>query len=282
MKRLEKLSIDFKKKCNELKAIKAELKKIFDDFNDGIAIYEAIDDGSDFIFKNFNKAAEKIEKIKKKDLIGRSVKEVFPGVTEFGLFDVFKRVYKTGKAECYPITLYKDERIYGWRENYVFKLSSGEIITIYKDLTKQKQVEEKLKINEEKYRSLFERSLDGIYESTIEGKYIDANPALTKMLGYDSKEELFRIDIPTQLYASKDDRPEINKRDRVFETKLKKKDRSIIYVEISSRVVYKNDKPAFYEGMVRDITERKKIEEQLKFLSFHDKLTGLHNRATYS
>ncbi|MCX6346794.1 MAG: diguanylate cyclase [Actinobacteria bacterium] len=281
MKRLEKLSIDFKKKCNELKAIKAELKKIFDDFNDGIAIYEAIDDGSDFIFKNFNKAAEKIEKIKKKDLIGRSVKEVFPGVTEFGLFDVFKRVYKTGKAECYPITLYKDERIYGWRENYVFKLSSGEIITIYKDLTKQKQVEEKLKINEEKYRSLFERSLDGIYESTIEGKYIDANPALTKILGYDSKEELFRIDIPTQLYASKDDRPEINKRDRVFETKLKKKDRSIIYVEISSRVVYKNDKPAFYEGMVRDITERKKIEEQLKFLSFHDKLTGLHNRAYF-
>ena len=281
MKRLEKLSIDFKKKCNELKAIKAELKKIFDDFNDGIAIYEAIDDGSDFIFKNFNKAAEKIEKIKKKDLIGRSVKEVFLGVTEFGLFDVFKRVYKTGKAECYPITLYKDERIYGWRENYVFKLSSGEIITIHKDLTKQKQVEEKLKINEEKYRSLFERSLDGIYESTIEGKYIDANPALTKMLGYDSKEELFRIDIPTQLYASKDDRPKINKRDRVFETKLKKKDRSIIYVEISSRVVYKNDKPAFYEGMVRDITERKKIEEQLKFLSFHDKLTGLHNRAYF-
>ena len=83
------------------------------------------------------------------------------------------------------------------------------------------------------------------------------------------------------MYASKYDRPEINKRDKLFETKLKKKDKSIINVEISSRVVYKNDRPAFYEGIVRDITERKKIEEQLKFLSFHDKLTGLCNRAYF-
>ncbi len=281
MKRSQKLPMDFKKKCSELKTIKAAFKKIFNKFNDGIVIYEVINNGSDFIFKNFNKAAEKIEKIKKKDLIGRSVKEIFPGVAESGLFNVFKRVYRTGKAEYYPIILYQDKMISCWKDNNIFKLSSGEIITIYKDLTKQKQAEEELKINEEKYRSLFERSLDGIYESTIDGRYIDANPALTRMLGYDSKEELFRIDIPTQLYASKDDRPEISKRDRIFETKLKKKDKSIINVEISSMVVYKNDKPAFYEGIVRDITSRKRIEEQLKFLSFHDKLTGLHNRAYF-
>ena len=121
MKRFEKLFIDFKNKCNELKAIKAAFKKIFNNFNNGIAIYEAINDGNDFIFKNFNKASEKIEKIKKKDLIGKSIKEVFPGVKEFGLFDVFKRVYKTGKAESYPITLYKDEMISCWKENHVFK-----------------------------------------------------------------------------------------------------------------------------------------------------------------
>ncbi|MCX6384437.1 MAG: sensor domain-containing diguanylate cyclase, partial [Actinobacteria bacterium] len=124
-------------------------------------------------------------------------------------------------------------------------------------------------------------SIDGIYESTIEGKYIDANLALVKMLGYENKEELMSIDIPTQLYVSKNDRPELTKRDRVFETKLKKKDGSVIYVGISSRVVYKNNKPALYEGIVRDITEQKKIEEKLKFLSFHDKLKGLYNRAYF-
>ena len=89
------------------------------------------------------------------------------------------------------------------------------------------------------------------------------------------------IDIPTQLYVSKKDRPEPIDRDRVFETKLKKKDGTVIYVEISSRVVYKNDKPEFYEGIVRDITERKKSEEKLKFLSFNDNLTGLYNKAYF-
>ncbi|MHB8278539.1 MAG: sensor domain-containing diguanylate cyclase/phosphohydrolase [Candidatus Humimicrobiaceae bacterium] len=136
-------------------------------------------------------------------------------------------------------------------------------------------------MSEEKYRTLFERSIDGIYKSTIEGRYVDVNPALIKMLGYDNKNELTSIDIPTQLYAYKDDRPKFNNRDRVFETKLKKKDGSIINVEISSRVVYKNNKPIFYEGIVRDITDRKKVEEQIKFLSFHDKLTCLYNRAYF-
>ena len=278
MKKLEKLYLE---KCNELKITKTLFGKLFNNIDNGIAVYEFRDDIDDFIFKDFNKVAEKIDKIKRKNLIGKSVKEVFPGVVEFGLFDVFKRVYKTGKPEHYPVNLYRDNRILGWRENYVFKLPTGEVVAIYKDLTKQKQVEEELRASEEKYRSLFESSIDGIYKSTIEGKYIDANPALFKMLGYENKEELMSIDIPTQLYVSKNDRPEYTKRDRVFETKLKKKDGSEIYVGISSRVLYKNNKPEFYEGIVRDITEQKKVEEQLKFLSFHDRLTGLYNRAYF-
>ena len=278
MKKLEKLYLE---KCNELKITKTLFGKLFNNIDNGIAVYEFRDDIDDFIFKDFNKVAEKIDKIKRKNLIGKSVKEVFPGVVEFGLFDVFKRVYKTGKPEHYPVNLYRDNRILGWRENYVFKLPTGEVVAIYKDLTKQKQAEEELRTSEEKYRSLFESSIDGIYKSTIEGKYIDANPALFKMLGYENKEELMSIDIPTQLYVSKNDRPEYTKRDRVFETKLKKKDGSEIYVGISSRVLYKNNKPEFYEGIVRDITEQKKVEEQLKFLSFHDRLTGLYNRAYF-
>lgn len=281
MNKFEKLSLEINKNSPELEIIRALFRELFDSVNIGTATYEAVNEGSDFIFKDFNKAAEKIEKIKKDVLIGKSVKEIFPGVIEFGLFDVFKRVYKTGRPEYSPVSMYKDKRISGWRENYVFKFPSGEIVVVYKDLTKEKQAEEELRASEEKYRSLFGRSIDGMYESTIEGKYIDVNPALVLMLGYDSKEELMGIDIPTQLYFFKADRPKLQDRNKIFETKLKKKDCSIIYVEISSNVVYKDNKPAFYEGIVRDITERKRIEEQLKFMSFHDNLTGLYNRAYF-
>lgn len=128
---------------------------------------------------------------------------------------------------------------------------------------------------------LFERSIDGIYKSTLEGKYIDVNPALVKTLGYKNKKELMSIDIPTQLYAYAGERPKLKDRNRIFETKLKKKDGSIIDVEISSKVVHKNDGSSFYEGIVRDVTMRKKIEKELIFLSFHDKLTGLYNRAFF-
>ncbi|MCJ7665614.1 MAG: diguanylate cyclase [Actinobacteria bacterium] len=140
------------------------------------------------------------------------------------------------------------------------------------------KTKELFKKNLESYKSFFYNSLDGIYRSTIDGKYINANPALIKMLGYRSKKELFSINIPDQLYISKTDRPPPNERNKLFETQLKKKDGTAIWVEISTRVIYDKKKPVYFEGIVRNITERKKSEEKIAYLSFNDSLTGLYNR----
>jgi PAS domain S-box-containing protein len=140
----------------------------------------------------------------------------------------------------------------------------------------QKKTEELFKKSEEHYKSFFENSLDGMYKSTLNGNYIDANPALIKMLGYSSKEELLPVNIPNQIYVSKKYRPSPKERNKLFETQLKKKDGTIIWVEISSRVIYNKEKPFYYEGIVRDITGRKKAEEKIIYLSFHDNLTGLY------
>jgi len=144
--------------------------------------------------------------------------------------------------------------------------NEGQIVGIREllvDVTDFKEAEKKIRESEERYRSLFENSLDGIYRTTFEGKYIDANPSLVRMLGYDCKEELLAIDIPTQLYVRREDRPAPSKRDKIFETQLKKKDGTIITVEINSKVIYRNGKPVYYEGIVRDITQRKITEEKL-------------------
>jgi PAS domain S-box-containing protein len=120
-------------------------KNIFANMSSGCAIYNAIGDGEDFVFIAFNSVGEKIDKIDAKDLIGKPVTQAFPGINAFGLLDVFRRVWQTGVPEEYPVSHYKDDKIEGWRNNYVFKLPSGEIVAVYDDVTEQKRAEEKLK-----------------------------------------------------------------------------------------------------------------------------------------
>ena len=117
-------------------------RELFDNTNSGIAVYEAIENGADFVFKDFNRAAQRIDQTSQQAVLGRRVTEVFPGVREMGLLEVFQRVWRTGQAEHHPMTLYRDERITGWRENYVYRLPSGEVVAVYDDVTPRRQAEE--------------------------------------------------------------------------------------------------------------------------------------------
>ena len=128
----------------------------------------------------------------------------------------------------------------------------------------RKKNERELRNSEERYRSIFENSVIGIYQSTLEGKYTEANLALVKMLGYDSKEELLKLDIPKRLYLSEKDRPNHENRNKPFIIQLKKKEGTTIWAEISSKTIYENGIPKYYQGVVRDITEKIGAEENLK------------------
>ncbi|MCX5875867.1 MAG: diguanylate cyclase [Deltaproteobacteria bacterium] len=130
-----------------LLANETRFRELFNNMSSGVSVFEAKNLGaSDFIFVDFNRAAERIDKIRKDQVIGRSLLEVFPGAKEFGLFAVLQRVWQTGKPEHHPISLYTDNRLTGWRENYVYKLPSGEVVAIFRDITARKQAENKLAI----------------------------------------------------------------------------------------------------------------------------------------
>ncbi|MBM3708399.1 MAG: diguanylate cyclase, partial [Actinobacteria bacterium] len=130
------------------------------------------------------------------------------------------------------------------------------------------------------YKELFENSLDGIYRSNSDGRYISVNNALVEMLGYESREELLLVNTK-DLYYYPETRPDLDERARPFNKILKKKDGTKIFVQISPRVVYKNKKPVYYEGIIRDVTAQKEFEEKVKYISFHDSLTDLYNRAYF-
>jgi diguanylate cyclase (GGDEF)-like protein/PAS domain S-box-containing protein len=130
-----------------LLANETRFRELFNNMSSGVAVYEAKNlEASDFVFVDFNRAAERIEKIRKDKVIGRSLLEVFPGAREFGLLAVLQRVWQTDKPEYHPISLYTDNRLTGWRENYLYKLPSGEVVAIFEDVTAKKQAENKLAV----------------------------------------------------------------------------------------------------------------------------------------
>ncbi len=138
------------------------------------------------------------------------------------------------------------------------------ILATVRDLDQKRQLAAQISESEERYRSLFENFRDGIYRSTVDGKFLSVNTALVEILGYDSKEELLSIDIAKDLYVSSKDRPSAQDRDGIHVHRLKKKDGSQIWAESNSWVMYdENHQVSYYEGIVRDITERKRVEDTL-------------------
>jgi two-component system sensor histidine kinase/response regulator len=126
---------------------------------------------------------------------------------------------------------------------------------------------------EEMYRSIFENAIEGIFQTTIDGKYLNVNPALAKMYGYDSREELVRglTRIENQLYVDPTRREAFiremreNGVVRGFESEIFRKDGSKMWISENARAVNGDDGDLlYYEGMVEDITERKRLETELK------------------
>jgi PAS domain S-box-containing protein len=132
---------------------------------------------------------------------------------------------------------------------------------------------QKLRTTEAKYRSIFENAVEGIFQSTPDGRYITANPALAKIYGYSLPEEVTEnfTDIEHQLYVDPNRRSEfmrqIEEKGNIseFESQIYRRDGSILW--ISEKAYAVRDEAGnilYYEGLIEDITKRKKAEEALQ------------------
>ncbi len=139
----------------------------------------------------------------------------------------------------------------------------------HRDVTDHRRAEQALRASEERYREIFEGSLDTLFISTPEGHLLDINPAGLRLLGYDSKEELLRVDIE-ELYLDSEVRQlglEILTKKgflRDYELRLRCKDGSPVTV-LETTTVVKDESGKLYalRGMLRDVTEQRSLEEQL-------------------
>jgi len=128
-----------------------------------------------------------------------------------------------------------------------------------------------LQESEERYRTLVEQMPDGIYRSTPDGRFVEVNPAMYQMFGYANKEEFLALDIPTQLYFSPDERNGAIQRlkqignEGITITRHRHKDGHEMWMEDHGRFIYDDHGNILYnEGILRDISERKRMEEQIR------------------
>ncbi|MHA1420213.1 MAG: PAS domain-containing protein, partial [Candidatus Heimdallarchaeaceae archaeon] len=253
----------------KLQSSETRFRELFDNMSSGVAIYEVFNDGEDFIFKDFNKAGEKIDKINRKELIGKKITEIFPRVKEFGFLDALKRVWETGNPEDLPVSQYQDNRIIGWRDNYIYKLPSGDIIAVYDDVTEQKSAEKHLKENVDKARLVFDSINDGmLIYSLSEKKFKEVNKTICNQLGYKMDELLQKSPIDIN---SEEDRDSVMREflrleleeGSTFETMHLAKNGKLIPTELSFKNVIVQDDPSILI-IARDIRERRKIQEELQ------------------
>ncbi|MCD4722398.1 MAG: PAS domain S-box protein [Desulfobacula sp.] len=144
-------------------------------------------------------------------------------------------------------------------------------LSLYRDITYTVQQEEKLKSSKESYQRLFTHVGCGVFVSSKKGQFLDVNPALLKMLGYQDKEEFLSLDLATDVYLRPEDRRRytgiIEKKGRVvdYEVKWRRRDGHILHILLTSNVRYDTNGVILgYEGIVVDQTRRKKHENEIK------------------
>ncbi|MEI7988883.1 MAG: PAS domain S-box protein, partial [Chloroflexota bacterium] len=184
-------------------------------------------------------------------------------------------LFASGTPQAYELRMMKNDGSVFWVDMEANLVQDvGRSVLDYQitlnDITERKQVEQALRETEQHYRSLLDNMADGVYRSTPQGKFVSVNQAMVKMFGYASQEEMLALDIKKELYFSSEERANIilqtNQQQGAIESfRMRRKDGSEIWVEDNAQYVFDGQgKVLFHEGILRDITERKQAEEDLR------------------
>ncbi|MEI7896810.1 MAG: PAS domain S-box protein [bacterium] len=209
------------------------------------------------------------------EMCGRNFMEFVHEPSIPGAIEMFQNIVRDNKGfkRMEVIMKRKDGSLFDGEINgspYNTSFNNGTLVTIH-DISERKHAEKALIESERFYRNFVETSLDGVYKSTHDGKFVEVNPAMVNMLGYETKEDLMSIDIKTQLYFEPTDRESLMPQELLEETgvyRMKKKDGSEIWVEDHAWYDFdENGGILYHEGILRDVTVRKYAEDEIRLLN---------------
>ncbi|OPY72588.1 MAG: Blue-light-activated protein [Syntrophorhabdus sp. PtaU1.Bin058] len=285
---LEEISA-LKKRIRELEQLETERKQTEEALKENEERFRLLAEQSlmaigiiqEGVLKYFNKAYEEISGYSADEINGwrplELAKLIHPDDRNFVMDQVKKK--QTGHPEVVPHHFFRSLHKNGdirWIEIYSKTVTYGnkpaDMVTLI-DITERKKAEEALNKSEAKYRTIFENTSMGIYQTTIQGRIVSANPALARMFGYSSPEELMDSvhDVSAELYVNPQDRVRIGELclkhgfAEGFEAQFQKRDKTKGWVSINARAIKDAEGNIMYfEGTMENITARKRAEEKLK------------------
>jgi PAS domain S-box-containing protein len=203
------------------------------------------------------------------ELLMRTMMEVYPGIQDTVLFRVLRTCMDERVHRRMENRFEFPDGSIGWFELSIQPVPEG-IFILSIDVTQRKLVETQLRESEEKYRSLFNNVPDGVYRSSPSGQLLDGNPALVRMLGYSSLEELQAINVG-ELYVDAEERRRLLKvaseQGELLncEVQLRCRDgRQVVGLDNSRAIRDTAGEILYFEGTLTDITERKRAHQALQ------------------
>ena len=201
-----------------------------------------------------------------------------------GFLRKIEDLYASPEAESFDVLRFRDGRLI---ERYSLpQMLDGTAIGrvwSFRDATGRVRAEEALRRSESRYRTLYERNPAGFFRSTPDGRILECNEAFARIYGFDSPGEVLDVHA-RDLYPTEKDRTlslERLFRERTIvnqECPGRRRDGELIWVLESCSIVEDPGRGPFIEGTCIDITDRKRAEEEIEHLAYHDALTGLPNR----
>ncbi|MCM8812360.1 MAG: response regulator [Candidatus Omnitrophica bacterium] len=170
--------------AENLRMREQRFREMFDHMRSGVMVLTVTDNGQEFVIKEFNRAAETIERRNRAEVLGRRLGEIFPSFHEVGLVEILRRVWMNGIPETHPFTYYREHRIWSWRETYVYKISSRDLVMMYDDVTAQKRAEEELQMTQNRLKTIYENSAVAIMLADENEQLVSWNAYTETMLGF--------------------------------------------------------------------------------------------------
>ncbi|MBL8063204.1 MAG: GAF domain-containing protein [Anaerolineales bacterium] len=244
-----------------LRTSEAELRALFVSMRDSVLIVDRNGTIQDIVPQHVD-SAHKSREVS----YGLGLRDAFPAAEAEKYLQAVRRVLETKRTTEIEYQL-KEQNAISVYEATISPISEDRTLWVVREITERRRMENALRESEERYRSLFDFMMDGIYRSTHEGRFVDVNPAMVKMFGYASREEMLNIDIKKELYFSPEERGS-----HILDTgmeeievyRMRRKDGSEIWVEDHGYYIHdEHGNIQFHAGMLRDVTERIKVEEAL-------------------